>query len=472
MARATWTVSGTLTVGDVPGDFQLNNSDTQPLAGVSVKIYANEGVRWNLWGSATTNANGNFSLTKTKDRTRRKFRIKAQFKNKDMVIYGSNPSVLSALLPKFDRLNVMTPENVGLLEGILDHTSRLTYKSDWYTIHETEGERRDQTRRNYSVDITMRMNTHGRTAFRHAFMWYGLETLRRHLEEKGLPFKKKIAVKYPHDNLLISNKLEQAYCSPINNCVYLCDNGRIDNMETGTRNDLTLETLYHEAMHLWAYGYSRGEDGMAWQLLIHGSTHDGIQNKTFVAFHEAFAEVAARTLLKNIFNHRGFIYDHPDRPFRNQPFNRRFLRSMGINVLSDIDHHEFGWMHIFNTLMCKNLRQFDLNRESTRTGMSIYADRRFSDSDRVYSLTIYDIMEAFNHPAPYKTKDMRFENFLERVRRSVDEFDANSVNAFRIFFNVNHMGLPRVELTNPPLETEPRTIEGKKGVTQRRLSRR
>ncbi len=53
-------------------------------------------------------------------------------------------------------------------------------------------------------------------------------------------------------------------------------------------------------MHAWAFQHSKGELGLAWQLLVHGTTHDGRQAKMWVAFHEGFAEWASNRLYTEI----------------------------------------------------------------------------------------------------------------------------------------------------------------------------
>src|SRR5690606_28315330 len=109
-------------------------------------------------------------------------------------------------------------------------------------------------------------------------------------------------------------------------------------------------SVAHELMHLWAYQHSKGEMGLAWQLLLHGSTHDGRQNRTWVAFHEAFAEWAGNLLYSEIYDRPATIYGDVDAHTgttldnRAVPFSRRFLRERGIRWLADLDHFEYGWI--------------------------------------------------------------------------------------------------------------------------------
>lgn len=232
------------------------------------------------------------------------------------------------------------------------------------------------------------------------------------------------------------NSWVTVYCSPINNCVYLTRNPVRDNLMNDRTNQIDIDTLMHELMHLWVYGYSRGEDGLAWQLLIHGSTHNGLQNKSYVAFHEAFAEVSSRVLLNNIFNIQEDIYGSTQ--YQISPLNRNQLKDYGINSLSEIDNHEFGWIHIFNTLMCPNLEQKNLNERG------FYARTSYKKIiDDVYSLSIYDIFETFKHPLPFKTREMNITGFMNRVMESVSGFNKQTKNTYIKLFDVNDTTNPK-----------------------------
>jgi len=416
----TWTISGKLLVGNLPvGTW---GSATKPLAGVGVKIFANEGVRWNLWGTTTTSASGSFSITKTKDKSKRKFKIEVQFKNNDLVIYGDNESVLATALKAFAPLQHLSLSNSAVVEGMLDHVSRATYKSNWYTVFETTSKTDFSGTRSFNRDLiiveTNVSDFPNSLAHKHAIMWYTSYKLINHLKANGVPFAQKVAIKYPHNNKLIPDNVETAYASPINYCAYLVNNSAKDNFANNR-----IDVLLHELMHLWAYRYSRGEGGMAWQLLIHQSTHDGLQSKKFVAFHEAFAEFSSLVLTANMFK---------TRTYTNSPRSRNFLKEQGITGLTNIDNHEDGWRHIFNCLTHGNLSDLDFN------GTGDFA-RSTGPKARIATpkLTVYELMKVFFTPTQLRTGELTLNTLLSRIEATDDEFTASEINKFKAIFDVN-----------------------------------
>lgn len=426
MAQVTWTIRGSIRAGQLPTNLRNDNSSTAPLAGVTVKVYANEGIRWNSWGTVKTRSDGTFFMTKRKDRSRRKFRIEVQFKNNNIVIYGENKSVLSKVLALHNHpINIFSSENIEVFEAMLDHVSRATYKSDFYELYEGRNRLAKGVRtlnRNIVITSSTAPNFEAGLAHKHAIMWHATDKLRTHMSTIGYPFSKKLAIKYPHNNKLINDNAESSYASPLNNCVYLCRNSQKDHLMDSS-NLVELDALYHELMHLWAYNYSRGEDGMAWQLIKNQSTHDGLQNKSFVAFHESFAEFAARNLMRDIFGENNF-------PFESVPLSRAFLTSNGISESNLVDNHEEGWNHIFNTITCPNLEQYDLNGEEDK------ADLAFENIvDDVITLTFEDILETFNQPRPFKTNQMNRGGFMARVMGAVDGFSQEIRDAYIQLFD-------------------------------------
>ena len=436
MAKKTWIIKGKLKLKDLPAVYR-DGANTVPLSGVTVKISANEGIRWNSWGTVTTDSDGAFVMRKKKDKSKRKIRVEVQFKNSKTVVYGENSSLLSKLLTTLKPVTTMTNATTQALDAILDHTSRLTYKADWHTLKESS--KRNTGGGDYEFDygnITIGKHSSG-YLFEHACIFFGCEKLRKHLSAMGHIFKKKIAVKFPHDNKLIADKIENAYCSPINNCVYLIKNSRLNSLYDG--GEITFNTLYHELMHLWAYGYSKGEDKLAWQLMIHGSTHEGIQAKSFTAFHEAWAEVSSNLMLKNIFGEFSDVYG--GFTFYVFPFYKPSLQNMGIQGISNVDRNEYGWMHIFNTLMCDNLINFNTSLQQENATTFAKADQR--ERDDIPSLDIYDLMNVFRVPEPFTTKEMNVDNFMDRVQRVEPNITHSVRSGYLKVFDPSNLSHPK-----------------------------
>ena len=442
MAKKTWIIKGKLKLKDMPSIYR-NGSTKASLSGATVKISANEGIRWKSWGTVTTGQDGTFYMRKKKDKSKRKIRVEVQFKNSKTVVYGENSSIISTLLKLYKPVSIINNVTIEALDAILTHTSKLTYRADWYTLKESND--RNTGGGDYVFDYgDIKIGKKSKDyLFEHACIFYACEKLREHLRARGHSFKNKIAVKYPHDNKLVSDGVENSYCSPINNCVYLVKNSRLNALYKNS--EISFETLFHELMHLWAYGYSRGEDKLAWQLAIHGSTHDGKQAKTYTAFHEAFAEVCSNVLQREIFNAAPTIYGYYS--YNAIPLYKPFLKAQGASRLSDIDHYEFGWIHIFNTLMADNLINFNTNisqdtiSSKSMPELALYARADQRQRDTVPSLDIYDLMRVFRVPEPFTTGEMNLDGFLDRVQRvELDVTDTIRVGYKKVFdpSNLSH----------------------------------
>ncbi|ACN15501.1 hypothetical protein HRM2_24070 [Desulforapulum autotrophicum HRM2] len=436
MAQKTWIIKGTLKLRELPLSYK-DGDKWVPLSGATIKISANEGIRWNSWGTVTTAADGSFVMRKKKDASKRKIRVEVQFKNKNTVVYGENASLLSKALTLLKPIGVVNNANNIALNGILTHVSRLTYKSDFYTLKESN--ERNTGGGDYEFDygtISIGKKASG-YLYEHASIFYGCEKLRKHLSQMGQPFAKKIAVKYPHNNELIPDLGEMSYCSPINNCVYLVKNSQRNSLYAD--GQITFNTLYHELMHLWAYGYSKGEDNLAWQLIVHGGTHDGLQAKTYTAFHEAWAEHGSNVMLKNIFNQTSDIYGGHD--YWKGPFYKPALIEMGITNIGKVDRQEFGWMHVFNCLTCDGLINFNTHIPQEHAPLFARVDQLAKDT--IPTIDIYDLMQVFRMPDPYTISEMNLVDFMDRVQKVAPEINSKMRAGYMKVFDPSESKPPR-----------------------------
>lgn len=348
MTQIAWNFSGKLaflpqfsqTVASYPGP--------TPLHGVRVEIASKESKLdpdWNVLGEVFTKHDGSFSLIKTKDRSDRYFRLRIMFKDDELKLYPANDGLFHDLL---NHAPFGLEEAVDVVDQALAATSRLAFDVDWYTLIKD-----DEKRSGPNVDfgtLTFQANGHldlsHHTARRHADIWFLVKKMIAELRAADVPFAtgKTLAIKHPHSEPLVKDGTEQSYCNPYNNTVFLLQNSVDDHFNA--------ETVLHEVMHLWTYQNSKGEDGLAWQLLVHGSTHEGRQKKAWVAFHEAFAEWAAAQLYQRIYQQRMDVLADAELDSRPTPFSRDYLRSLGIASLDDLDHFEHGWFALFNALTC------------------------------------------------------------------------------------------------------------------------
>ena len=164
---------------------------------------------------------------------------------------------------------------------------------------------------------------------------------------------------HPHNNSLISDRVETSFASPYNDVAFLVENSHVDGFD--------LTTIIHELMHLWVYQRSQGEDALAWQLLIHGSTHDGLQKKTWVAAHEGIAEWAHASAPPRPVRCMAAWWAARTFEAKGLPFTRRFLGDKGVAVLQDVDRSEYGWMSLLNILRNSDVATLDV------TGTGDYA---------------------------------------------------------------------------------------------------
>jgi hypothetical protein len=436
MARVNWLIKGKLRLKGLPSVYS-DGEDSVPLSGVTVKISANEGVRWNSWGTVTTDSEGSFVLRNRKDKSKRKIKVEVQFKNGKTVIYGENASLLSKALTTLKPITAINNVKSAALDAILTHTSKLTYKADWYTLKQSD----ERTTGGGDFEFNYGHINIGKSSndylFEHACIFYACEKLRKHLAKMGHIFSKKIAVKYPHNNKLIPDKDEQSYCSPINNCVYLVKNSDKNNLYSSGK--ITFNTLYHELMHLWTYGYSKGEDWLAVQLFMHGSTHEGLQKKSYTAFHEAWAEVSSNQMLSILYGETSNIYGGEN--YYTAPMTIDFLKKKGVTNMATLDRREYGWIQVFSCLMNERLERYDLRSPNPKYNHISDANQTFSKD--LPSLDIYDLMQVFRVPAPYKYTDMNLEDFMSRVQKVEPEI-TNSVKAgFMKVFNPANKALPK-----------------------------
>ena len=363
MTQTNWAIKGTLSFAPQHHEVEDSYGNPVPLAGVKVLVEAKEiaaDPTWDNWGEDVTNAEGGFRITNQKDRSPRMFRVRAMFKNDDLKIYPPNTGLLSQAIDKSPSHAVVDEPVETLIEQALAHATRLLYDVDWFTIHQDD---KDHKHEPDVVDLgSLTFQSGGdrdlgdRTARRHAEIWFVCRKVMALLEDAGsglgFPKNKPVAVLHPHNNSLINDRVETSFSSPYNDVAFLVENSHVDGFD--------LTTIIHELMHLWVYQRSQGEDALAWQLLIHGSTHEGLQKKTWVAAHEGIAEWATHQLHRVLFGVWPVVGGE-NIEAKGLPFTRRFLGDKGVAVLQDVDRSEYGWMSLLNILRNSDVATLDVS---------------------------------------------------------------------------------------------------------------
>jgi len=429
MAKITWTIKGKLKVRTQFDElkskrFADDNGDI-PLAGVKVRVSAKETkldpTGFDKWGEVTTKADGSFQFTISKDKSKRYFKVEVLFDGKDTVIY---PGTLVGL-----------PGNSGVEAGINAHL----FHADWMLVWQDE-EKKDNPVDFHSLTFSgiSGEQLNGRDERRHAELWALAGIMRSELEKvgSGLGFQsQRIAIKYPHSDPLVNDRDEIAYADPIRRIVFLVRNGSMDNFE--------IQTVMHELMHVRNYAHSTGEENLAIQLLINGSTHDGRQDETFTVFHEAAAEIFKSELYHQMFGKRAVIYRDPSFEAERRPFTRTWLKNnKGIKKLSDIDHFEYGWMSVFNLLLCNKVAELDMNgagpyareKAPTGTGPQLAIVRKsvnfsFADLLRAFDVIFNPVPDEF--PKQIDVTEMTLNKYFQRLGALVPAFDATMQSAYK-----------------------------------------
>jgi hypothetical protein len=482
MAQTNWTVKGRLQARTQFPELAAKFGDTVPLEGVRVKVSAKEfgldPTGWNEWGEDVTDANGNFEIRNEKDKSKRLFRVRVMFKDDTLKIYPDNNGVLSKLfdcttdlIPGGPVQKVVNDLKEDLLEAALGAVSRLTFDVDWITVHEDHGA--DQKKSPGVVDLGDLVFQQGGAEElggpiqrRHADLWFLARKMMGWLADfgPGLGFieKKPIAIKYPHKSSFIGDGVEASYSDPFNDTTFLIQNTQTD--------DFDLQTAMHELMHLWAYQHSSGETGLAWQLIIHGSTHNGRQSKTWTAFHEAFAEFAKNELYRQHFGKGATIYGGI--AAERRPYTRSELKSLGVSNLSEVDNFEDGWMSVFNLLVCGKVCELDMNGTDTFASPTLTA----SPLCRQAQLSFADILRVFQPQGTgeYHTEislsQMTLLDFLNRLSASMpEEFSSDRRDAYLAILNPAETAQPK-DLLGPKAEPAP-SDPGRLGNVGARLSK-
>lgn len=316
--KVTWTVTGTAQATHQISELRTKFGTTSSLEGVLVKISARTkvGLVWgtyNKWGEVRTSANGRFTISKEKNRSRRQFKVEIKFDDSKMELRHRTS------------------------------TSSLT-KVKWYTV--INGQERNSGTIDFG-NLTFaqggeedlgNMEPRG-----HADIWKLMHLAVDRLEEMGSKFAytTKLKIKYPHNG--VANP-DIPYANPTTKVVYIPEGW------------LNSDTILHECGHIWAYNHMKGEFCLTETLILTQNTH-GLVNDHCVAFGEGFAEYFKDKMMEELFDHSAEL-----------PFNRRHISStLNLTNLGLVQRHDMGWLSFFHTISTTNLHQYDFLTASAST---------------------------------------------------------------------------------------------------------
>jgi len=300
MSDQTWEIKGKIQFFDTMTRDDGKNFN-KPLAGVTVEIHgANVGRIYDSWGKVFTDSEGNFSLKAEKSKSKRHFKVRVRFEDKEKM------------------LSINTP----LLGG--------GFASDWYQVFETVN-----TTDGPTVNIGTKTFSSGAPGdlgksdnIKRAHMFYWVKTSMDALKSRGggIQFTSPINVAYPAN--VISGT---SYANGVTRTAYIHRNSKTDHGN--------VDTVLHEVMHLWNYQHNTGTSNWIQAAMSGKSTHE-FQEKAATAFHEGFAEWAKDALMSELFGRKAVL-----------PANRFSLATNGLNTFETLERNDNGVAHGLHLLI-------------------------------------------------------------------------------------------------------------------------
>jgi len=454
----TWKIRGKIMLKHSNSTIRNTFPDIVPLKGIKVKVSAREKVvvwgPFNSWDEVTTGSDGLFEVKKEKDKSHRQFKIEVLFKDDSLKIYPDNDGLLNKITEGLtdlagDVLATMTRCNAvddivdsteDAIGQVFEQTSRIAYDVKWFKI--LDEEKNDTDHSHGTIDFgqfvfgnSTQEDLNDSIAIKHAIVWFVYKEVFSYINNLGSSVhfdnKKPVALKYPHDNPIINDNLEESYASPYNYVIFVIKNKKKDRF--------SVDTILHELMHIWAYQHCSKEKGMAWQLAINGGTHNGLQTKSFVAFHEGFAEWASNYLTKKIFGVDSTIYG--GETDNGLPFSRFFLKKKKIKDENDIDKSEYGWISLFNILLfTSNLQLYDFNANDVHAELSFVtwpAEHVCSSPELSFEeiLKIFVVHKSKGYEKVLKKREMNLVYFLQRTADIYGRVTSDHVSAIKNLLN-------------------------------------
>jgi len=307
---STWRVTGRLIVRDPTLD---GIEDRDPIAGVKVKVSgASVGKIYNSWGTDVTNANGEFSVSETAS-AKHDVKVEVKFKSDD------------------GDLRVKGPES-----------------PTWYEIYETVDKIEPS-------DLELNGEPFGSgygagdtaisQARTDAQTWIAFRKARDYLDDIGRSALDDVVVHNP-----ASLAPNGSWADPI-----------LHEIHISPAHKNSLDTMFHELAHTWAYPREDGEDCLI-TALADGSTHDQFENPC-VTINEGFANFFSNKLELEL-NAEG-VLSSSESALDVKPWKRAELISCsmcdsaglprGLVSFNSLEQSEYGWEQVFRVLTASDL---------------------------------------------------------------------------------------------------------------------
>ncbi len=302
-----WTVKGNIVV-DHPTVHDIGNltavlPDNGPVKGVKVKVSGRTGAGWfTEWGTAITNVDGFFSVTKS-ECADRAVKVEVQFEADDLKVTSSA-------------------------------------SKSWYEIFNT-----NTTIATSTINLNREPMGAGSgdqalaQARTDAQTWMVYRTALDYVVTQGSSFTNKVTV---HNPATLTQGTSAA--DPILQDIHL----------DPTQTD-RLDVMLHELGHVWLYQHGTGEGCLTWTALITGTTHDPVESEC-VAFQEGTAQYFARKLEQEL-NSAGLLASGVTTS-AVLPYDRAKLsQTFGLTTLPLVGQQDNGWEQVNRVLY-----SFDVTR--------------------------------------------------------------------------------------------------------------
>ncbi len=397
-AGCDWTVNGTVSVDHEKSSFRDALGSNSKLEGINVKVSSRTKVlgkwaTWNSWGTVRTNANGYFSVRKSKNCAKRQFRVQVEFKDPD-------------------------------LEMRHERSTNTTEKVKWYKIYEYGGSGRSAgtlSLGNKRFSGSGSYDLDNREARSHASIWVVAQDAQDYMASLGsaYAFTSDIRIKYPHNSLPAPDHAEASYANPTTKVIYIHKSSGKDHLSVGT--------VLHEMAHIWAYNHSSGEICLTETLLANGSTH-GLVGDHCVAFHEGFAAYWADEVERALYGGS-----------KTLPYSRRKLASKSLGTAALVQRHDDGWWSALHMLTTPKIHEYSVGTKTTGSSNRISKVSQPPLRCTSPSVSFKDVLRSFNaSPSKgYGSKLSRSETtlvkFFDRVGKingSISDAKADRMREF------------------------------------------
>jgi hypothetical protein len=298
-SSCTYRVTGRLVVRNPRMPGMANNT---PLEGVRVKVSGRSNPGWyNAWDTVTTDADGEFTVTKS-ECGNRGVKVQARFESDDLRVTSSQSQA-------------------------------------WYQLHETDGtigpSTLDLGNEPLGGESGEQATPQARTD---AQTWIVYDKAMDHLRDIGHPMLQN-TVKVHNPATLTASDVSAA--DPILHDIHIA---------SGHRD--SIDAMLHELGHIWAYPRVQGEGCLTWDAITTGGTHSQTESPC-VAFNEGFAEVFGDKLELELIADGEIASDES----ALTPWNRaKLLQEFGIGELRfEFPVREDGWQQLLRMLLAPDI---------------------------------------------------------------------------------------------------------------------